>query len=117
MVADILVVRVGLLVDFEDDGEHLPLENEVAVVEEGDVDGVLDVRRGVPGLLSAVERRTADSLRRGAVRLEREADVRADPRHVVRVEREVDGEPLVVEPGAKGRAEEVKGDQTRPLQS
>ena len=41
----------------------------------------------------------------------READVLADLLRVVRVEREGDGEPLVDEPGAKGGAEEVEGDQ------
>ena len=52
---------------------------------------------------------------RGGVRLERGAHVRADLVHVVRVERQGDGELLVDEPGAKGRAEEVEGDQTRIL--
>ena len=44
-VVDILHVRVRELVDIEDDGELLPLANDV-VVEEGDVDGVLEGRRG-----------------------------------------------------------------------
>ena len=47
------------------------------------------------------------------VGLENDAHVRADPRHVVCVERQADGEPLVDEHVAKGRAEEVEGDQTR----
>ena len=44
-VADILLVRVHELVDIEDGVELLPLAPEVVVEEEGDVDGVLEVRR------------------------------------------------------------------------
>ena len=45
---------------------------------------------------------------KGAVRIEREAYVRADPRHVVCVERQADGELLVDDPCAKRLAEEVE---------
>ena len=45
------------------------------------------------------------------VGLENDAHVRPDLPHVVRVERQADGEPLVDEPVAKGRAAEVEGDQ------
>ena len=48
-VADILLVRVHELVDIEDGVELLPLAPEVVVEEEGDVDGVLEVRRGCTG--------------------------------------------------------------------
>ena len=55
-VADIVIVQVHELVDLEDFGELLPLGHEVVVAEEGDVDGVLEVRLVWPGSLSAVER-------------------------------------------------------------
>ena len=45
---------------------------------------------------------------RGGVRLEHEAHVRADLLHVVRVERQADGEPLVDEPVAKGQRKRSK---------
>ena len=61
-IADPLDVRVCKLEDIEDDGELLPLAREVVVGEEGDLDGVLVLRRGWPGSLSAVERLMADSL-------------------------------------------------------
>ena len=48
-VADILGVRVHELVDLRDDGELLPLEHDVVVDEEEDVDGVLDGRLVVAG--------------------------------------------------------------------
>ena len=51
----------------------------------------------------------------GAVGLEREAHIRADHQYVLHEERQADGEPQVDNPVAKGRAEEVEGDQTRLL--
>ena len=86
-----------MLVVIEVDGEPFPLAHGVVLGEEGDVDGVLGLRRGLSGSLSAVERVMADSLRRGAVVIEHEAHVRADLRHVLRVERQADGEPFVDE--------------------
>ena len=47
--------------------------------------------------MSAMERLMEESLRRGAVVIEHEAHVRADLRHVLRVERQTDGEPFVDE--------------------
>ena len=47
--------------DIRDDVELLPLARDVVVDEEGDVDGVLEVRPVVAGSLSAVERLMADS--------------------------------------------------------
>ena len=52
----------------------------------------------------------------GRCRLEYEADVRADLLHVVRGERQADGELLMDEPIAKGQAEEDERDQTRILE-
>ena len=69
--------------------------------DEGDVDEGLG-SSGVARSSSAVERLMVDCLRRGAVGLEREEQVQADPRHVRHVERQADGEPLVDEPIAKG---------------
>ena len=54
----------------------------------------------------------ADPWREGLVGLEHEAHVRADLLHVLHVEKQVDGEPLVDEHIAKGWAEDVEGDQT-----
>ena len=48
------------------------------------------------------ERRIADSLVKRFCRLGHEVHVRADPLHVVRVERQADGEQLVDDHGAKG---------------
>ena len=61
--------------------------------------------------MSVMERMKANSLMERCVGLENDAHVRADPLHVVCVERQADGEPLVDEPVAKGRAAEVEGDQ------
>ena len=44
--------------------------------------------------------------------LEREEHVRADHLYVLRVERQAEREPLVDEPGSKGPAEEVEGEDT-----
>ena len=59
-------------------------------------------------MLSAVETDGGLFGVQGAVGLDPEADVCAVLLHVVHVEREPDGEPLVDEPVAKGRAEDVE---------
>ena len=61
-VADILVVRVHELVDTEDNAELLPLPHDVVVGEEGDVDGVLEVRRLVARVVVCVMSLMTDSV-------------------------------------------------------
>ena len=59
---DILVVRVHELVDTEDNAELLPLPHDVVVGEEGDVDGVLEVRRLVARVVVGVMSLMTDSV-------------------------------------------------------
>ena len=70
--------------------------------EEGDVDRVLEVRLVVAGVVVGGGEADGGLLDgKDAVGLEREAYVRADLQHVVRVQRETDVEPIVDEPVAK----------------
>ena len=111
-VVDVLVVRVSELVDLEDDWNVFRVHMMSSLGKKEALMGFWGWSSGNPVVIGGGETHSRPLDGKGTVGLERGPHVREDLRHVVRVERQAAGEPLVDEPGANRPAEDVDGDQT-----